>query len=85
VISSAFFSFQPRIAPFSDTIHFILPCLGSSFSTDLMPRPAPFRLPDFSAALPTCCFAGSAPATSVCAAALTSEPAIDGRTHAMAA
>ena len=84
MISSAFFSFQPRIAPLSATIHFILPCFGSSFSTTLMPLPAPARLPDFSAAAPTCCFAGSAPATSACAASRISEPCIRGSTTATA-
>ena len=64
------------------TIHFIRPCLGSSFSIILTPPPAPFRLPVFSAALATCCFAGSAPATSACAAARSSDPAIEGRTQA---
>jgi hypothetical protein len=85
VTSSAFFPFQPRIAPSSATIHFISPCLGSFFAATLMPLPAPASLPDFSAAAATCCCAGSAPAISASAAAFTSDPAIDGSTQATAA
>src|SRR5438128_288044 len=58
VTSSAFFSFQARMSPFSDTIHFISPCFGSLLADTLMPLPAPERLPAFSADAATCCLAG---------------------------
>ena len=71
-------AFQPRIAPFSDTIHFNSPCLGSLLAATLMPAPDPSSLPFFSAAAPTCCFAASAPDTSAWPASLASDPAIRG-------
>ena len=80
--SSAFCSFQPWILPFSDTIHFSLPCLGSVRSASLMSFPIPARLPDFSAVAATCCLAGSAPEISACAASLASAPAFWGNTTA---
>src|SRR5262245_58637891 len=58
------------------------PNLASFFAAIFTSLPEPARLPDFSAAALTCCFAGSAPDTSACAASFDSAPALCGSTTA---